>query len=531
MKYNINILVLLIFCFSNSNCQDNSDATKIVFDYNRQCQVMHSFGASDCWRTQFIGKWPLEKREKMADLLFGQNFDKAGNPVGIGLSMWRFNIGSGSHEAGDAGGIQSDWRRTECFLDAEGNWDWSKQEGQQWFLKAARERGVPYTLGFSISAPTFMSKNGMARASEANKYANIKEDKYEDYARYMATVCKHLGLDYVSPINEPQWEWIRPNQEGMQATNEECCRLIKYLDKELTDMNASTKIVFGEAADIRYLYREKTDKPDRDNQINEMFSSSGKHAISNLPSVASIVSGHSYWSTWPLDTLVQTRKDLHKALKERLPQNFTYWQTEYCPMEKNDDNPNGGGHRDLGMNTALYVSRIIHHDLTLANASSWQYWTAFTEWDYKDGLIYIDDNIKQSGANSQKDPMVETCKTDGAFRTSKLFWAIGNYSLFVRPGMRRIDKKNKSEDLVEEAKTFMSSAYIDERKNNAVVVFTNNTDSVYSIKLEFDNMPKKIRIKKFRMYQTSEQDDLAFKGIVSGNIRIPGKSIVTLISQ
>lgn len=97
--------------------------------------------------------------------------------------------------------------------------------------------------------------------------------------------------------------------------------------------------------------------------------------------------------------------------------------------------------------------------------------------------------------------------------------------------MRRIDKKNKSEDLVEEAKTFMSSAYIDERKNNAVVVFTNNTDSVYSIKLEFDNMPKKIRIKKFRMYQTSEQDDLAFKGIVSGNIRIPGKSIVTLISQ
>lgn len=52
------------------------------------------------------------------------------------------------------------------FLDKEGDWDWDKQEGQRWMLQAARERGVRYSLGFSITAPYFMTKNGMARASE-----------------------------------------------------------------------------------------------------------------------------------------------------------------------------------------------------------------------------------------------------------------------------------------------------------------------------------------------------------------------------
>lgn len=60
-------------------------------------------------------KLAVGKRNQIADLLFSSEFDSWGNPKGIGLSMWRFNIGSGSHEAGDNGGVTSQWRRTECF--------------------------------------------------------------------------------------------------------------------------------------------------------------------------------------------------------------------------------------------------------------------------------------------------------------------------------------------------------------------------------------------------------------------------------
>ena len=208
---------------------------RLVFNFASPRQTIHSFGASDCWRVQYIGKnWPIEKRNQIADLLFSSELDSWGNPKGIGLSMWRFNIGSGSHEAGDNGGVASLWRRAECFLDKEGDWDWDKQEGQRWMLQAARERGVRYSLGFSITAPYFMTKNGMARASEKTPYANIREDQFDDYAAFLAEVSTHLGLDYLSPINEPQWEWVGSGQEGMQATNEECSRLIHLLDKDLS---------------------------------------------------------------------------------------------------------------------------------------------------------------------------------------------------------------------------------------------------------------------------------------------------------
>lgn len=243
-----------------------------MFNFASPRQTIHSFGASDCWRVQYIGKnWPIEKRNQIADLLFSSELDSWGNPKGIGLSMWRFNIGSGSHEAGDNGGVASLWRRAECFLDKEGDWDWDKQEGQRWMLQAARERGVRYSLGFSITAPYFMTKNGMARASEKTPYANIREDQFDDYAAFLAEVSTHLKLDYLSPINEPQWEWVGSGQEGMQATNEECSRLIHLLDKELKRRESKTKVVFGEAGDIRYLYRSGTNKPERDNQLKEIF--------------------------------------------------------------------------------------------------------------------------------------------------------------------------------------------------------------------------------------------------------------------
>lgn len=64
--------------------------------------------------------------------------------------------------------------------------------------------------------------------------------------------------------------------------------------------------------------------------------------------------------------------------------------SEYCILEKNDE-VRGGGRRDLGMKTALFVARVIHNDLTIAEARSWQWWTAVSQVDFKDGLVYLAD--------------------------------------------------------------------------------------------------------------------------------------------
>lgn len=502
---------------------------EISFDYNEKRQEIHSFGASDCWRTQYVGMWPEEKKERIADLLFSTDFDEMGSPKGIGLSLWRFNIGSGSHEAGDASGVDSDWRRTECFLDKDGNWDWNKQAGQRWFLEAAKKRGVKYTLGFSITAPYFMTKNGMARASEKTPYANIRDDKYRNYAAFMVKVCKELGIDYLSPINEPQWEWVVGRQEGMQATNEECARLIKDIDAEITRQNADLKVVFGEAGDIRYLYRNTKDKPLCDNQIFDMYNENGDFYIGNLKNVAKTISGHSYWSTWPLDTLVATRHQL----KEAMPEGYTYWQTEFCPMEQNPDNPNGGGCKDFGMDYALYVSRIIHHDMTVANAASWQSWTAFSEGDYKDVLMYIGDaSLVYPGWKADK-PMAETCKTDGYFLTTKYMWALGNYSFFVRPGMVRIAQVGEDNmDKVSIAKGIMASAYVDDENHKLVVVLVNYGTESSKVKINIDGLPRKYNDSEFSVYETSSRADLKYQGIwKNGDIIVPARSVITLVNS
>ena len=90
---------------------------------------MDYFGASDAWSMQCIGLWTQEKQNQIADWLFSMENDENGKPKGIGLSLWRFNVGAGSTEQGEASQIASPWMRTECFLQADGTYDWNKQQG------------------------------------------------------------------------------------------------------------------------------------------------------------------------------------------------------------------------------------------------------------------------------------------------------------------------------------------------------------------------------------------------------------------
>lgn len=91
-----------------------------------------------------------QQQRQIADWLFSTDNDAQGQPRGIGLSLWRFNLGAGSEEQGDSSHIQQA-TRTECFLNADGSYDWSKQQGQRNFLKLAKERGVDHFLAFMNS--------------------------------------------------------------------------------------------------------------------------------------------------------------------------------------------------------------------------------------------------------------------------------------------------------------------------------------------------------------------------------------------
>lgn len=183
-----------------------SPETPLALQPERRYQVIENFGASDAWSMDPIGReWSLENKNRLADLLFSR--DK-----GIGLSLWRFNIGAGSRWT-DGNSLWDPWRGAEAFKRSEDSaYNWTRQAGQQWFLKAARDRGVRQFLACAYSPPVWMTANGHAYCDARTGSTNLKPGSEGAFARYLADVLARFArqgmpFQYLSPANEPQWAW------------------------------------------------------------------------------------------------------------------------------------------------------------------------------------------------------------------------------------------------------------------------------------------------------------------------------------
>lgn len=480
-------------------------------------QVIDNFGAADAWRTDFIGKyWPLEKRENIADLLFSTQLDAKGNPIGIGLSNWRVNVGAGSYENREGNDVVSTWNRTECFLSPDGSYDFTKQAGQQWFMEAARKRGVDDFLFFTNSAPYFMTRSGSTLTPDMLSI-NLREDKFTDFAEFLVKTADHFirkgyNVRYISPINEPQVDWgANKNQEGSFATNADAFKLVTELDKAITKHNISSKVLFGEAADMKYLFDCDSSAIMPDNLIEEFCSRKSKYPIMQMKNVYNCISAHDYWSAYPADVLVNLREKIQKTLSE-LNGGTKFWASEYCILEKNEE-ISGPPSAVKSINLGLYVARIIHNDLAVANASAWQWWTAVSMGEDVPIQLKAKENCKG-----------ETLKYDGIVSPTKMLWTTGNFSHFIRPGMWRIsiDAVKQQTSNLEAATSLMSSAYTDGEKT--VLVFVN-----------YDQMEKKIGVNcdkstEGKMYVTSIDKNLEYVGTKKlSAITIPSRSVVTIV--
>src|SRR5690242_12096222 len=74
-------------CFYNGvdTCHDKPETIVLQIHPDAVQQTIHSFGASDCWTTKFIGTWAdSKKKNRIADLLFSLDTLRDGSPVGIG---------------------------------------------------------------------------------------------------------------------------------------------------------------------------------------------------------------------------------------------------------------------------------------------------------------------------------------------------------------------------------------------------------------------------------------------------------------
>lgn len=526
-------LVIIALIISLSGCKNhylnNETAVTIHIDTNKKFQQIDGFGASDAWSTKFIGKnWPLEEREKIADLLFSQQFDQQGNPQGIGLSIWRFNLGAGSFEQGQESKIADTWRREESFLNQDGTYDWNKCYGQQWFLSAAKKRGVEKVILFANSPLVQFTNNGKAY-SNGGDTINLQSEHFEDYAGYLVNVAKYfegqgIRIDYLSPENEPQWDWKTndqgwASQEGTPATNSDVAKLVRVLSQKIEETQLATKIVVSEAGKVNYMY-ENQDKVNRGNQIEAFFNPESESYIGNLSNVAHLICSHTYWSVYPVQQLISSRMNVVNEINQ-VDSSLKYWESEYSILEPANPDLEDGNGRDLSMKLALYVSRIIHHVLTAGNASTFQWWTAITKYDYKDGLIYLDDSTHINRWDA------EYAMQGGTFNESKTLWALGNFARFIRPGMVRVQTTQMVKDSTTDYGVF-SSSYVDETSGKLVVVLINYSTEQQNIKLELTAS----NADSFTAYVTSDEYNLTNRGQVDINkINLLPNSVTTLVKD
>jgi O-glycosyl hydrolase len=499
-------------------------------------QTMEGFGASDGWQCQFVGKnWPLAKRNQMADLLFSKELDADGNPKGIGLSLWRFNLGAGSAEQGDASFINDEWRRSECFLNADGTYNWNKQEGQRWFMKAAKARGVEKILAFTGSPPVYFTKNGKGFSNEG-AYLNLQADKYDALADFWVTCIENIkvkdgvDIDYISPINEPQFDWNPAadgwaGQEGTAARNSEIYTLVNAISQKLKNRGSKSQIVLGESAAFDCLYKEMPGSPGRSNQIDYFFGVNSIKSIANMSNVKKTISGHAYWQVWPLNEQIASRESVSSKVKT-VP-GLSLWQTEYCIMENpgTTEIPGGSGpKRDLGMDTALWVARIISNDIAIANVTSWQWWVGISRGDYKDGLIHVDDGVTAGAGWGD----ANYCRNDGTIRETKILWAFGNFSYFVKPGMVRVQIADQN--ATSASTDVMLTAYKDPTSKKLVIVAVNYSKSTRTYKLNLSGGA--LKDNQLIPYTTSDVLSLKKGVAVKGdNIVIAPRSVVTFVGS
>lgn len=498
---------------------------KLTLNTSTTYQEIEGFAASDCWLPNQIGQYWTANRYEIASLLFSQNIAADGNPNGIGLSMWRVNLGAGSAQQGDDSNIAAN-NRAESF-NFTGSYNWQACAGQRYFMEQAKNMGCENFVFFSNSPLVQFTNNGFGYSgSGAN--ANLKEESYTAFAVYMAEVAKHFteagyNVSHISPVNEPQFDWGvgqngEASQEGSGWQNEQIAKLAKELDKALTDRDLNTRILLAEAASWTDLYEGNAG---RSQAIKAFYDKSSKAYIGDLKHVDNLICGHSYWTEGTWTGMRQVRAQVNSAAKAK---NLKVYQTEWSmlgdapsellpPGVTTDKDPYAEA---TEFNIAQYMSRVIHNDLTVANCASWSYWTAMSVERYGQKNRFELIKTTPKGGEYSDD-----FTQGGTVTPTDNLWVLGNYSLFLRPGYVRVALQHQ------ETKDFFGSAWMAPDNSKLVVVYTNmNKTKGVTLNASFSGLDPKI----VQVYTTSEKKHLKYERFnPKDNVFLDPASVTTIV--
>jgi O-glycosyl hydrolase len=432
------VIVFLPGCNSNSPEQVTIDASKSY--------AFEGWGTSLAWWANEIGGWPDGQRNDIINRLFGPP------PTGLGLNVVRYNIGAGDSQPKQGFTCPSLRLGGEVptFEKSAGSWNWDADANQRTILQAAKaaieQSAKPFVAeAFANSPPAWMTESGCTSGNNPKQECdvsflfininckdvgeNISEAYYDKYADYLSKVVQYfnasLGIPFrtVEPFNEsnPQdggFNW--PNgctsqcQEGANFLPQTQNTIIALLCRKLA----------GTATTVS--------APD-ENSIDTTIATY-KNYDDTTKACISQVNTHSYQGDKRDELCKLVLGDVQGHCMQT--SNKRLWMSEYGPYNSKDQS-------DFGL--ALTQSLQITQDMNEIHPSSWVYWQPVEASEYGNnyGLLRapfcsphnrtIDDHTI-ADLNSGNDKCKNTHQTPYNISTMKQYYAMANYSWFIKPG-------------------------------------------------------------------------------------------------
>lgn len=489
-------------------------ATKSTVSPSVTYQTMEGFGASAAWWAQKVGGW--ENADEFIKLLYSKD-------EGIGLNIYRYNLGGGSEK--DA--YIDHGKSAQSFatgLDNDGNLivDMTKDANAQKALAIAKKYAgnqLQVSL-FSNSAPavitennkTYCNTNDKSQSDIAFMNQNLNENNFAVYAKYLTNVADYFNADYrvvdVSPVNEPQYAWAA--DENGYSSQEGCHFKPTQLAKLLEECaNAGAEKTYKFSMFESGAAEGEKDSSGGNSAFNRYLTAIMNNRVNK--NYYNSVSTHSYWAD----------KEGKQACRDYMDKKYPDMSvacTEYCQMT-NDKTTGvwalqqklmGFAYNGVSIEFGVQMARTIYEDLTVLNATQWNWWTAVSGGYYPDGLVYYDG------------PEIGDSAWDAASKTvhtSKRLWCLGNFSKFIEEGAVRVK--------ITEAQSKLLSCAFKNPDGSLVIVYINQNVSDMKANVNVSGY------KTYACYETSASKDL--KKTASGayayknSVSVPANSVVTVV--
>ncbi len=357
-------------------------STTITISPANQYQTIQGWGTSMAWWANIIGGWSASQRTALADALYDPS-------KGIGLNVARYNFGADG-PGNTCHNQMHEGRNVPSFEPTQGSYDWTTDANQMWFAQAAKARGANVFEGFVNSAPAWMLLNSCT-AGGASGADNLSSAHYSDFASYIATIAKHfhdsfgITLQTVAPFNEPQGTWWTSGggQEGMYVSHSTQNTVLPLVASALAQNGASAYT--------------SVSSPD-DNTVTWSLGDYNSYSSSTRGNMAQ-------WNTHSYGGSDSDRAYAYAHIGQGDGKRL--WMSEW-----------GVGPQGSQIGAALALSHQVLDDEQTLHPLSWVAWQAVNEaGDTADdvwGLAYRDGNNNISYPSR--------------------YYAMGNYSKFVRPG-------------------------------------------------------------------------------------------------